>query len=559
MVNWQSKQWGDVLLFLNGIVAVVLINLLVASFFFRVDLTEEKRYSIKPQTRELLTQLDDNVYIEVFLEGELNAEFRRFQKAIQETLEEFAVYSDNKVKYTFTDPAIAAGKKAQAEFMNDLAARGIQPTNVISKARGQTVEKLIYPGLTVAYGGMEKGVMLLKGNKAGSPAEEINQSIEGIEFEVANAISNLVKDDRKQIAFVSGHGELDSLHTLSIVSDFTEAYDVTTTVLTNPDLNQFDALIVAKPTKRFAPQDKYFLDQYVMRGKPVLFLIDKLDASMDSASREDYFAMPYNTDLDDQLFKYGVRVNLDLVQDRMAGFYPIVTGQRGGKPQMNVLDWPFFPLINHYPEHPVTRNLDAVLTRFVSSIDTVKAEGIRKTPLMLTSQLSRTVTAPVKVSVNDLRTPVPDEQYTGSFVPVGYLLEGSFTSLYKNRFLPEGISREGFVSDGAPSRIVVIGDGDLIRSDNNPRTSQARPLGFDVATNYTFANRELILNILGYLTAGDGLIQVRNKQVKIRPLDKTLVSDPLKWQIINLVLPLVLLIGFGLLRMVWRRRKYARF
>ncbi|HTF20116.1 MAG TPA: gliding motility-associated ABC transporter substrate-binding protein GldG [Chryseolinea sp.] len=559
MVNWQSKKLGDVLLFLNGLVAVVLLNMLLSSFFFRLDLTEEKRYSIKPQTRELLRDLTDDVYIEVFLEGDLNAEFRRFQKAIQETLEEFAVYSNGRVKYSFTDPAAATGQKAQAEFMNDLAARGIQPTNVISNSQGQRVEKIVFPGLTVSYDGMESGVMLLKGNKAGSPAEEINQSIEGIEFEVARAISKLAKDDRKQVAFVRGHGELDSLNTVSIFQDIREEFDVVNTALANPSLNNFDALVLAKPTKRFSPQDKFFIDQYIMLGKPVLFLIDKLDASMDSASRDDYFALPYNTDLDEMLFKYGVRVNLDLVQDRMAGFYPIVTGQRGGKPQMNLLDWPFFPLINHYPEHPITRNLDAVLTRFVSSVDTVKATGIKKTPLLLTSKLSRTLGVPVKVSVNDLRAPVPDEQFTNPFVPVGYLLEGSFTSLFKNRFLPDGISKEGFKPDGAQARLVVIGDGDLVRNDFNTRANQPQPLGFDVATNYTFANRELILNILGYLTSEEGLIQVRNKQVKIRPLDKTLIQDTFKWQLINLVLPLVMLIAFGVVRMYWRKRKYARF
>jgi ABC-2 type transport system permease protein len=401
--------------------------------------------------------------------------------------------------------------------------------------------------------------MLLKGNKAGSPAEEINQSIEGIEFEVARAISKLAKDDRKQVAFIKGHGELDSLSTLSIFQDIREEYDVVNTTLTNPSLNNYDALVLAKPTRRFSPQDKFFLDQYIMLGKPVLFLIDKLDASMDSASRDDYFALPYNTDLDEMLFRYGVRINLDLVQDRMAGFYPIVTGQRGGKPQMNALDWPFFPLINHYPEHPITRNLDAVLTRFVSSIDTVKATGIKKTPLMLTSKLSRTLGVPVKVSVNDLRTPVPDDQYSNSSVPVAYLLEGSFTSLFKNRFLPDGISKEGFKQDGAPARLIVIADGDIVRNDFNVRANQPRPLGFDVATNYTFANRELILNILGFLTAEEGLIQVRNKQVKIRPLDKTLIQDKVKWQLINLVLPIVMLIGFGVARMYWRKRKYARF
>lgn len=559
MVNWYSKKLGDVLLFLNGVVAVVLVNLLLSSYFFRLDLTEEKRYSIKPQTREILSNLNDDVYIEVFLEGDLNAEFKRFQKAIEETLEEFAIYSDNRVKFSFIDPAAAAGKQAQSEFMNDLASRGIQPTNVISNANGQRVEKIIFPGLIVSYDGMESAVMLLKGNKAGSPAEEINQSIEGIEFEVARAISRLVKEDRKLIGFIKGHGELDSLSTISVFRDLQEEYDVISTPLSNPLIDQFDALVLAKPTRRFPPHDKYYLDQYIMRGKPVLFLVDKLDASMDSASREDYFALPYHTDIDDLLFKYGVRINLDLVQDKMAGFYPIVTGQRGGKPQMNVLDFPFFPLINHYPEHAITRNLDAVLTRFVSSIDTVKAPGIKKTPLMLTSQLSRTVGTPVRVSVNDLRTPIPDGQYNRPFIPIGYLLEGPFSSLFKNRFVPQGISNDNFREEGKPAKLVVIADGDIVRNDFNLRANQARPLGFDVATNYTFANRELVLNVMAYLTEEGGLIQVRNKQVRIRPLDKTLIKDRLKWQMINLALPVFILITFGVVRAYWRKRKYARF
>jgi gliding-associated putative ABC transporter substrate-binding component GldG len=180
MVNWKSKKLGDSLIFLNGVVSIILINLLASSHFLRMDLTEEKRYTISEQTREILATLDDDVYVEVFLEGDLNAEFTRFQKAIGETLEEFSTYSDNKLKYKYTDPTTAMSEKARSEFMADLSAKGIQPTNVIDSKNGQRVEKIIFPGVTISYNGIEQGVMLLKGNKAGTPAEEINQSIEGI-------------------------------------------------------------------------------------------------------------------------------------------------------------------------------------------------------------------------------------------------------------------------------------------------------------------------------------------------------------------------------------------
>jgi ABC-2 type transport system permease protein len=495
------------------------------------------------------------------LTGDLNAEFDRFQKAIAETLEEFRIYSSNKVKYKFTDPAAAISEKARSEFMADLAGKGIQPTNVIDTKNGQRLEKIIFPGVTVSYDGIETGVMLLKGNKAGTPTEEINQSIEGVEYELAHAISKLVNAERRKIGFVSGHGELDSTSIASFKSDLIEEYDISTVeVSTAVDLNTYDALIVAKPTMLFSELDKFHLDQYIIGGGKVLFLLDKLDATMDSASREDYFALPYNLGLDDQLFRYGIRINMDLIQDRTAGFYPVITGERGGKPEVKLMDWPFFPLLNHYAEHPITRNLDAVVTKFVSSVDTVKAEGIKKTPLVMTSQYSRAITAPVKVSVNDLRRNITDESFSRSFIPVGYLLEGQFTSLYKNRFLPQGADQKSFKEVSLPSKIVIIADGDIIRNDVNIRNGQLRPLGFDPATNYTFANRDLLMNCLAHLTSENGLIQARTKQVKIRPLDKQKIqSERLKWQMINLVLPIVLLVIYGISRYYWRKRKFARF
>ncbi len=560
MVNWKSRKLGDVLTFLNGLIAVTLVNLVVSENFFRVDLTEENRYTIKTQTRNVLEELDDDIYIEIFLEGDLNAEFRRFQKAIAETAEEFRIYSGNRVKYRFTDPTLAMGENARSEFMADLAGKGIQPTNVIDNNDGQRVEKIIFPGVIISYGGMETGVMLLKGNKAGTPAEEINQSIEGIEFELIRAINKMVNVDRKRIGLVTGHGELDSVNIASFRNDLLEEFDVFQTDLSDQSaLAGFDALIIAKPTRVFSAPDKFRLDQYIMRGGRVMFLLDKLEASMDSASRDDYFALPYDLGLDDQLFKYGVRLNPDLVQDRSAGFYPVITGQMGGKPQVKLMDWPFFPLLNHYPDHPVTRNLDAVITKFVSSIDTVKSPGIVKTPLLMTSRFSRTLTAPVKVSVNDLRK-VDDAAFSRSFVPVGYLLEGGFTSLYRNRFLPDSAAAETFRDTGEPTKIIVIGDGDIARNDVNFRTGQIRPLGFDPATNYTFANRDFLMNALAHLTDEDGLIQARSKQVRIRPLDKERVkSERLKWQVINLALPLLLLIVYGAGRSYWRKQKFAGF
>ena len=561
MVKLGSKKLGDLLLLANGLVMLVLLNLLASQYFFRIDLTEEKKFSIKEPTRQMLQGLEDIVYIEVFLDGELNASFRRLQKSIREILEEFRIYSDNKVQIIFTDPATAVSQKARNEFMQDLGQKGIMPYNIVDPKDGQVTEKIIFPGALISYEGFETGVTLLKGNKALTAEEQINQSIEGLEYELANAIYKLANSERKQIGFVTGHGELDSLEVASFNNSLLELYDVfKVSFAKRKSLERYDALIIAKPTSSFSQEDKFKLDQYIMQGGKVLFLLDKLEASMDSASQENYFAFPYNLNLDDQLFKYGVRINLDLVQDRVSGKYPVVTGEEGGKPQLQLMDWPFFPLMNRYADHPITRNLDAVVTRFVSSMDTVKAEGVKKTPLLFSSSYARTVAAPVPVNINELRKNVKSEDFLTSLIPVGYLLEGTFTSLFKNRFLPDEEDQASFQERSKATKIIVLADGDLARNDINPRTGQPQQLGYDQFSRYTFANQELLMNAVTYLVSEEGLIAARNKELKIRPLDKEKIrTEKSTWQIINIVLPLVAIVLFGVIRSMIRKRKYASF
>jgi gliding-associated putative ABC transporter substrate-binding component GldG len=281
---------------------------------------------------------------------------------------------------------------------------------------------------------------------------------------------------------------------------------------------------------------------------------------MNRASEEDYFAFPYDLNLDDQLFKYGIRINPDLIQDAVSGKYPVVVGGESNRPQIMQMDWPFFPLINQYAIHPITRNLDASLLKFVSSIDTVKATGVRKTPLLFSSQYSRKVTAPVKVGVNDLRKQMQEGSFDSGKIPVSYLLEGEFTSLYKNRFSPEGVDTTGFKEQSVLTKIIIVADGDLARNDVNPRDGNPQQLGLDPFTQYTFANQDLLLNMVAYLVEENGLIKARNKEIKVRPLDKEKIrSERSFWQVINLVLPMAALVIFGIVRAYWRKVKYTRF
>ncbi|MFM8744995.1 MAG: gliding motility-associated ABC transporter substrate-binding protein GldG, partial [Cytophagales bacterium] len=340
-----------------------------------------------------------------------------------------------------------------------------------------------------------------------------------------------------------------------------EQYDVFKMDLSaKPNIGNYDALIIAKPRTEFSEPDKYKLDQYLMRGGKILFLLDRLDANMDSASSDNYFAFPYNLNLEDQLFRYGVRINPDLVQDRVSGKYPVVVGNAGGRPQLMQLDWPFFPLINQYADHAITRNLDAAQTKFISSIDTVKATGVRKIPLFFSSPYSRKLLAPVKVGVNDLRKQIREGSFNAGAIPVAYLLEGKFTSLFTNRFAPGGVDTVGFVAKSLNTKLIVVADGDLARNDVNPRQSEPQTLGYDPFTRYTFSNQDLLLNMVAYLTNENGLIAARNKEVKIRPLDKQKIRDERTyWQAVNILLPLIALALFGVVWTYARKKKYSSF
>ena len=561
MVRLDSKKLEDLLKLAIALVALLLVNNLASRYFFRVDFTEEQRFSIKNATKNMLKELDDDVYVEVFLAGDLNADFKRLQQGIKEVLEEFEVYSNKKVKFSFSDPLLSMDQKAQNEFISSLSLLGITPTQVYDNEDGKKTQKLILPGAIISYGEGEKGVMLLKGNMASSAREKINQSIEGVEFEIASAIAQLTNVEQKKIALLKGHGELDSLQIAGLRAALLNHYHVSNLVINREFVSpqEYDAVIVAKPTKPFSEQDKYYLDQYIMNGGKVLFLIDQLEVNMDSIASDANFAFPYQLKLDDMFFKYGVRINADLVQDLLATRYPIVVGNVGDQSQIQMMSWPFFPLISKYSDHFAVKNLDAIAAKFVSTMDTVKAAGVVKTPMLFTSEYSRNIAAPVKVSINDLRRELTREKFNKQHLAIGYLLEGNFTSLYNNRFLPEGVANKDNLTHSVPTKVMIVSDGDIARNEINPTSGEPMELGYDPYARITFANQDFLINSISYLVDGEGLIAARAKEVKIRPLDAIKVKDErLFWQIINLVLPITLLFIFGGVKYVVRKRKYAK-
>lgn len=557
----KNKSTGEILVLLISITVLVLINILASRYFQRWDLTEENRYTINASTKKMLSNLDDQVYVEVYLTGDLNPDFKRLQRSIEETLAEFNIYSNNKVQYSFNDPTQAMDQNAQNEFIQHLSAMGITPTRLYDNEDGKNTQKLIFPGAVISYGGREVGVTLLKSSQAASAVEKLNLSIEALEYQFASTIAKLTNIERMKIGLVKGHGELDSAHITGLQLTLSESYLLENIQLSSTQhLGQFNTLIIAKPTSAFSEQDKYQLDQYIMAGGSVLFMLDKLDVNMDSISTPFNYAFPYDLNLDDMLFKYGVRINNNLVQDRVAGTEVVVVGNIGEQPQVKPFRWPFYPVINQYSDHVTVKNLDAVLTKFVSTIDTIKTKGVRKTPIMFTSEYSRSLNAPVQVSLAYIQTELTPEKLNKKHLPVGYLLEGQFTSLFKNRFTPNGAVDQNKSDLSVSTKIAVIADGDIARNDVNPASGQPLDLGYDSKTRTTFANKDLILNLISYLSDGNGLITARSKEIKIRPLDNVKTAkDGTMWKIINLILPVVFLILFGIVKHYLRKRKYANF
>jgi gliding-associated putative ABC transporter substrate-binding component GldG len=561
-----SRKRQDLLRFAAIIGALLLLNFIAQRFFFRLDLTEEKRYTMSPATKALLSNLKQPVTITVYLTGDFPPNFRRLEQGVRETLNEMQVYGGGNLNFIFIDPSSAGTEEGRNKFYSTLFKKGLKPTNLGANENGKRVEKIIFPWAVVQAGGQTRNVLLLRGSQVATPAERLNQSIEGLEYELASAIRQVAPPGgaKRRLGVITGHGELANPEMADILTAWSQNYDVF-----RVDLNQvkdlrgnLDAVVIAKPTGPYSEAEKFRLDQFITHGGRAMFFVDALRVDLDSVSRNGAaLATPYNLNLDDLLFRYGVRLNPNLLLDLNSGQIPLVTGMTGSKPKIEPLPWQLYPLINRFSASPITRNLDAVYMKFVGNIDTVKAVGIRKTMLMSTSRYTRRLPAPVPINFNDARLEPNPKLYQNSYQPVGYLLEGTFRSLFANRAAPGTTTYQPDQNpNAAPSKILVISDGDFLRNDVDPKSGRPFRLGFDRLANTEFANRELVLNATDYLLDETGLIAVRGKQITLRPLDKVqLAENRQRWQLLNIGAPLVLLAAFGAVRAWRRKRRYTRF
>jgi len=544
----------DIIRFLLLIGIVVFINIIFSEHFFRLDLTQDKRYTISPSTKEKLKSLNEQVFVDVFLDGDLNPDYSRLRRSIKETLEEFKAYSGDKIVYRFTDPNAIEDKRLREQFYSQLIQKGIQYKYDLVQQGGAREEKIVFPSALISMGDKETPVMFLKGSKILPMDQQLNQSVEGVEYELMAAIRKLNNEITKSIAFIEGHGELSAGETGDISTALSEYYNVERTVITDSTkLSNYKALVIAGPTKPFSEKEKFILDQYVVKGGRILFFIDQLNLNRDSLVSGVTYGFSYNLGLEDLLFKYGVRINDDLIQDLNCALLKVEVP--GGQAEM--VSWPYFPIFYNFGKQPVVKNLDAVIGRYVSSMDTVKAHGITKTPLIFTSKNSRLIKAPLPVDLNEARKNLDPKDFNAGMLPVAYLLEGKFESVYKNR--PSPIAGVQVVKQDSSGKIIVVSDADFIRNEIDKTRNQPIPLGYDPDLKYLFSNKEFIMNAVDYLM-DEPIVAAKGKEIQLRPLDKNkLAEEKTYWQVVNLVVPIVLLVVFGISRYYLRKRKYTSF
>ncbi len=548
------------------LVVIVVVNWLAQLWFFRVDLTSEGRYTLSDTSKEFLSNLPSDVYVKVYLDGELNVGFSKLSNATREMMEEFEIYGGDKLGYEFIDPAEGTIQEKK-DRMKVLQEYGLEPQSVDETAEdGRKIRSYVFPYALVYYNERVVGVNLLENLPGRGGAENLNISIESLEFKFADAFKRLITEEKPRIAFLEGHGELDELDVIEATDALSAYYQVERGQLGNDltILDPYKVVIIAKPNRPFAEKDKFILDQYLMNGGRLLFLVDAVNVTMDSL-RQSPQTMGFYADvnLQDQLFKYGVRINPVIVEDIQAGRIMMNVAPKG-QPKLVPFPWLYSPLMATSPVHPITRNVNLVRGDFTSTIDTVGSHlELNREILLRTSQLTKVNQTPVFINMAEVNRQPDRKAFNQSFLPTAIAQEGYFPSVFQNRQVPAGIQMNGksFKDKSQLTRMVIVADGDIIRNevrfkDSNP---QVQPLGFDEGSKQVFGNKDFIVNAVNYLCDDEGWMTLRGRHFTLRLLDREkLSSGTAFWKWLNVGAP-VLLIVLGSILFLWiRKRKYGK-
>lgn len=550
---------------LGFLIAILLVLNVISSYFFhRFDLTKDKRYTLSTTSLNIIKQVQNPLSVKIYLQGDLPSEFKRLQSETRDLFEEFQAYNKN-IIFEFVDPL--ENEDESMDNIKELYLKGLTPINITVDDKGKQSSAMVFPWAIAVYNNKEVNIPLLKNIMGASTTEKVVGSVQHLEYSIADAINKITKDKQKKVAIIKGNGELQDVQIAKFLMQVRESYHIgpftLDSVAKNPAgsldaLQKYDLAIIAKPTETFTDSEKQVLDQFIVNGGKTIWLIDQVTMEMDSLYN-DYgstLAFPRDLNLNDMFFKYGFRINPDLVKDEHGSPIKLATGEQGSATQYQEFNWKFAPQVYPISQHPIVKNLGGIKFDFANGIDTLK-NGIKKTVLLQSSQYSKKIGSPVEINLNIVEEETSPNHYlnTGN-IPLSVLLEGSFHSMFENRVLP--FDQKSFQPIGKTNKMIVISDGDMIRNQLD-KNFQPVELGYDQRSGNLYDNKDFLMNCVNYLLDDTGLINIRSKDLDLPLLDKEKVYESYTTtQILTIGLPLFILGLFGVVFTFLRKKKYAK-
>ncbi len=561
MTSFRKNNIKSVLLVLA---IVLVVNVLSRSFFQRFDLTADQRYTLSGTSLGIIKQVDNPLSIKVYMQGDLPAEFKRLQVETKQLLEEFQAYNSN-IVFEFVDPL--ENEESSMDNIKELYRKGLTPINITVDDKGKQSQAMVFPWAIAVYNNKEVNIPLLKNMMGASTTQKVIGSVQHLEYSIADGLNKIIKAKQKKIAVIKGNGELQDILMAKFLLQVRESYYIgpftldsvaKSPVASLEALTKYDLAVIAKPTETFTDSEKQVLDQFIMNGGKTLWLVDQVVAEMDSLYNDAGATLAYPRDLglNDMFFKYGFRINPDLIKDEQGSPIKLASGERGSATQYQEFNWKFAPQVYPTSTHPIVKNLGGIKFDFANPIDTLK-NGIKKTVLLQSSPYSKKIGTPAEVNLNIVaENSVPQEYLNKGNLPMAVLLEGDFHSVFENRVLP--FEQNNFKGSGKPTKMIVISDGDLVKNQLD-KNFQPVELGFDQRSGNVYDNKDFMINCVNYLLDDTGLINIRSKDLTLPLLDKEKVyASYTQTQLITIGLPLVVLLVFGLLFTYIRKKTYSK-
>ena len=543
---------------------LLVINIIGSFFFFRLDLTKDKRYTLSSTSLHIIEQVKNPLYIKVYMQGELPSEFKRLQLETRQMLEEFQGYNSN-IIFEFIDPL--EDEASSMDNIKELYRKGLTPINISVDDKGKQSQAMVFPWAIAVYDNKEVNIPLLKNIMGASTTDKIIGSVQHLEYSIADALHKITNDKQKKIAIIKGNGELHEAYIAKFLLQTKESYHIGPFTLdsvakqplnTLTELKKYDLAIIAKPTEAFSESEKQVLDQYIINGGKTIWLIEQVVAEMDSlySPTGSALAFPRDLNLNDFFFKYGVRIYPDLVKDEQGSPIKLASGEQGSATQFQEFNWKFAPQVYSQSNHPIVKNLGGIKFDFANAIDTLK-NGVKKTVLLQSSPYSKRIGTPTEINLNSVNEETTPADYLNKGnIPLAVLLEGKFHSMFENRIL--AFDQNNFQAKGNSSKMVVISDGDIIKNQLD-KNGMPVELGYDQRSGNLYDNKDFLMNCVNYVLDDTGLINIRSKDLDLPLLDKEKVYENYtNIQLLTIGLPIVILAVFGLLFTFLRKRKYSR-